>query len=39
MLIEFLLKTNSGRANHFDYTINQLICDDLTEEIKMLNNT
>lgn len=28
------LKTNSGIANHFDYTINQLICNDLTEEIK-----
>jgi hypothetical protein len=31
------LKTNPGIANHFDYTINQLICDDLTEEIKMAN--
>jgi len=31
------LKTNPGIANHFDYTINQLICDDLTKEIKMAN--
>ena len=28
------LKTNSGIANHFDYAINQLICDDLIEEIQ-----